>query len=102
MKRDASSSGGTHDDEQTLAHTPRKLHKAAWLFDIPAGATAGEAAELRKANGQSCRSARKKVKGAEKIDKAAFEPPAVRVYRAGIGKPLAFGPEQEKVQKALS
>ena len=50
MKRVASTPGGTRVGEQSLAYTPKKLHKA-WLFDIPAGATAGEAAELRKANG---------------------------------------------------
>ena len=99
MKRDASSPGGTHVGEQTLAHTPRKLHKA-WLFDIPAGATAGEAAELRKANGQSCRNARRKAKDEEISDKAALVPLSVRAERASIGQggPF-FGPERRKAQK---
>ena len=33
--------------------------------EVPPSATAGKAADLRKANGQSCRSAHKKLKGAE-------------------------------------
>ena len=108
MKRDAFSPGGTHVGEQSLADTPNKLHKA-WLFDIPPGATAGEAAELRKANGQSCRNARRKAKGEEISDKAALEPLSVRVERAGIrqgdsfkGETFGFGPKRLKAQKALS
>ena len=103
MKRAASTPGGTHVGEQSLADTPKKLHKA-WQFDIPPGATAGEAAELRKANGQSCRNARRKAKDEEISDKAALEPLSVRTERAGIGQgePLGFGPERHKAQKALS
>ena len=69
----------------------------------PPGATAGEAAELRKANGQSCRNARRKAKDEEISDKAALEPLSVRAERASIGQggPL-FGPERRKAQKALS
>ena len=106
MKRDAFSPGGTHVGEQTLAHTPRKLHKAAWLFDIPAGATAGEAAELRKANGQSSRNARRKAKGEEISGEATLEPLSVRAERAGIcqgkGETFDFGPKRRKAEKALS
>ena len=102
MKRVASTPGGTHVGEQSLADTPKKLHKA-WQFDIPPGATAGEAAELRRANGQSCRNARRKAKDEEISDKAALEPLSVRAERAsiGLGGPL-FGPERRKAQKALS
>ena len=106
MKRVASTPGGTRVGEQSLAYTPKKLHKA-WLFDIPPGATAGEAAELRKANGQSCRNARRKAKGEGISDKATLEPLSVRAERAGIGqgdslKGKIFGPERRKAQKALS
>ena len=89
-------------DTHTLADTPHKQHKA-WLYDIPPGATAGEAAELRRANGQSCRNARRKAKDEEISDKAALEPLSVRAERASIGQggPL-FGPERRKAQKALS
>ena len=102
MKRVASTPGGTHVGEQSLADTPNKLHKA-WLFDIPPGATAGEAAELRKANGQSCHNARRKAKDEEISDKVSLEPLSVRAERAsiGLGGPL-FGPERRKAQKALS
>jgi len=58
--RDISSPGGTLSDTQTLADTPHKLNKA-WQYEVAPRATAGEAAELRKANGQSCRDARKKT-----------------------------------------
>ena len=57
--RDVSSPGGTLLDTQTLAGTPLKQHEA-WQYTVPPSATAGEAAKLRKANGQSCRDARKK------------------------------------------
>ena len=44
--------GGTYFGEQTLADTPQKRNMA-WQHAVPVGSTAGEAAELRNANGQS-------------------------------------------------
>ena len=69
----------------------------------PPSATAGEAAELRKANGMSCRDARKKAKRADESGEAPRGSLADRARRAGIGQggPL-FGPERRKAQKALS
>ena len=64
MMRDALSPGEILLDTQALADTPHKQHKV-WLYGIPPGATAGEAAELRKLNAQSIRNARKKARGAE-------------------------------------
>ena len=45
----------------------------AWQYDIPPGATAGDAAERHKVNGQSIRNVRKKVKGAGKSEEPARE-----------------------------
>ena len=86
-------------DTQALADTPHKLNKA-WQYEVAPRATAGEAAELRKANGQSCRDARKKGKLAEESEEAPCESLAVRAMRTGIGQggPL-FGPERRKAQK---
>ena len=42
--------GGKIADTQALADTPNKRNKA-WQYEVPPGATAGEAAELYKANG---------------------------------------------------
>ena len=102
MMRDALSPGGTLLDTQTLADTPHKQNKA-WQCKVPPSATAGEAAKLRKANGQSCRDARKKGKHAGESEEAPCESLAVRAMRLGIGQggPL-FGPERRKAQKALS
>ena len=103
MKRVASTPGGTRVGEQSLAYTPKKLQKA-WLFDTPPGATAGEAAELRKANGQSCRNARRKARSAQQSEERPRESLAVRALRVGIGQgeALGFGPERDKARKALS
>ena len=46
-------------DTQTLSDTPNKRNMA-WQYEVPPSATAGEAAELRKFNGQSFRNARKR------------------------------------------
>ena len=48
----------------TRSH-PLKKHRT-WQYTATPSTTAGEAAELRKFNGQSIRNARKKAKGAEK------------------------------------
>jgi hypothetical protein len=102
MIRDVSSPGGTFADTQTLADTPNKRNKA-WQYEVPPSATAGAAAELRKANGQACRNVRKKVKGADKSEEAARESLAVRALLAGIHRgPLGVGPERVKAQRALS
>ena len=58
----------------------------AWHYEVLPSATAGEATELRRANGQSFRNARNKLKSAKKSEKIAREPFVVRVYLAGIGQ----------------
>jgi len=64
---DSLSPGGTLLGTQTLADTPHKQHKA-WQYKVHPSATAGEAAELRKFNGQSIRNARKKARGAQESE----------------------------------
>jgi len=51
-------------ETQTLADTLNKRNMA-WQYDVLPGATPGAAAERRKANGQSIRNVRKKVKGTD-------------------------------------
>ena len=85
MMRDFLSPGGTLLGTQTLADTLHKQHKA-WQYKVPPSATAGEAAELRKANGMSYRDARKKAKRAEKSEEAPRDSLVVRALRTGIGQ----------------
>jgi hypothetical protein len=93
--------GGTYFGEQTLADTPQKRNMA-WQHAVPVGSTAGEAAELRNANGQSYRNARKKSKGTDKSEEAARESLPVALLAGFHRGPLGVGPERVKAQRALS